>query len=65
MRCTIQRGKARPDPAVLWPRKAATAIQASVATPKNELFETDYRAMLELEVGKKKPPGTLVKRLKP
>jgi hypothetical protein len=39
-------------------------IQAFITTHEDGLFEADYRAMLEAELTRKKPRGTVVKGLK-
>ena len=45
-------------------RRAVTEIQAFVTAHEDELFEADYRAMLEFELARKKPRSTVVKGLK-
>jgi hypothetical protein len=39
-------------------------IEAFIASREDELFETDYRAMLEHEQAKKRPRASLVRGLK-
>jgi hypothetical protein len=47
-----------------WSHRAVAEIQAFITTHEDGLFEADYRAMLEAELTRKKPRGTVVKGLK-
>jgi hypothetical protein len=45
-------------------RRPAAKIQTFIAAHEDELFEADYRAMLEAELARKKPRATVVKGLR-